>query len=108
MCRYIKSTVLKILDETRLTKTVLKCRYEKITCEEYKDTFLHFRTQMLLLIIPEVYDSYKIQVKAGRAQGNNTGQRRMGIYFSTKNTRYSQIGKSIKSLEKKSQSCKAD
>lgn len=63
---------------------VLKCRYEKITYEEYKDTFLHFRTQMLLLNILEMYDSYKIQVKAGRAQGNNTAQRRMGIYFSLK------------------------
>jgi len=39
---------------------------------------------MLLLNIAEVYDSCKIQVKAGRARGNNTGQRRMGIYFSLK------------------------
>lgn len=39
---------------------------------------------MLLLNILEMYDSYGIQVKAGRAQGNNTGQRRMGIYFSLK------------------------
>lgn len=33
--------------------------------------------------IPEMYHSDKIQVKAGRARGNNTGQR-MGIYFSLK------------------------
>lgn len=36
---------------------------------------------MLLLDILEMYDSYRIQVKAGRAQGNNTGQRRTGICF---------------------------
>lgn len=37
----------------------------------------------MLLLIPEMYDSDEIQVKAGRAPGNNTGQR-MGIYFSLK------------------------
>lgn len=64
----------------------------KITCGEYKDTaffvFLFFvfyiSDSNAALNIAEVYDSCKIQVKAGRARGNNTGQRRMGIYFSLK------------------------
>lgn len=81
MCRYIESTDLKVLDAK---PDFNKTGYEKMTCEESKDTFVHFRSQALLWNTLEMYDSYRIQGKAGRAQGNNTGQRRTGIYFSLK------------------------
>lgn len=56
---------------------------------------------MLLLNILEMYDSYRIQVKAGRAQGNNTGQRRMGIYFSLKIHRIAEQENLSRALGKK-------